>query len=91
METKQIRDSIKARFFEALDELKRRKAIRGVKTFAKMHNINPSNLNHLRYKEEGTVNSEYLYYIIMDFGVNPKWLITGVGEMFKHDKFAKSE
>ena len=91
METDKVRKEIKARFFEALDALKARKVIRGVGTFANMHGINPSNLRFLRYKENGTVNSEYLYYIIMDFGVNPKWLITGVGEMFKHDNFAKSE
>lgn len=91
METDKVRKDIKTRFFEALDVLKANKVIRGVGTFARAHGINPSNLKHLRHKENGTVNSEYLYYIIMDYGVNPKWLITGVGEMFKHDKYSKSE
>lgn len=86
METKFIRESIKRRFFEALDTLAANKVIRGVGTFARAYNINKSNLLHLREKENGTVNSEYLYYLIRDFGVNAQWLITGVGTMFKKDE-----
>ena len=86
METKFIRTSIKQRFFEALDTLAANKVIRGIGTFARAYNINKSNLLHLRNKENGTVNSEYLYYLIRDYGVNAQWLITGVGTMFKRDE-----
>lgn len=77
-----IRKEIKERFFMALDTLKSKGVIRGIGTFAKMHGLNAGNLRSLRYKENWSVCSEYLYYIIRDFGVNSQWLITGQGSMF---------
>ncbi len=90
MEADAIRNGIKERFFMALDTLSANKVIRGVGTFARLYNINKSNLLHLRYKEDGTVKSEYLYYIIRDFGINSQWLITGVGPMFADKELAIS-
>lgn len=86
MDTLFIRVSIKNRFFEALDTLKANKVIRGVGTFARAYNINMSNLRALRYKKNGTVNSEYLYYLVRDYGINAHWLVTGVGNMFRGDE-----
>lgn len=77
-----IRKGIKERFFLAIDTLVSKGVIRGVGTFAKMHGLNAGNLRNLRYKENWSVSSEYLYYIIRDFGVNSQWLITGQGSMF---------
>lgn len=77
-----IRKGIKERFFLALDTLASQGIIRGVGTFAKMHELNASNLRNLRYQENWSLSSEYLYYIIRDFGVNSQWLITGQGSMF---------
>lgn len=86
MDAKLIRSSIKTRFFSALDTLAANGVIRGVGTFARAYNINKSNLLHLREKENGTVNSEYLYYLVRDFGINANWLLTGVGDMFKRNE-----
>ena len=82
MQIEHIRDGIKQRFFLALDTLADKGVIRGVGTFARMHGLNAGNLRNLRYKDNWAVSSEYLYYIIRDFGVNSQWLITGIGAMF---------
>ena len=82
MDEKTINKGIKERFFIALDTLKSKGVIRGVGTFAKMHGLNAGNLRNLRYKENWSVCSEYLYYIIRDFGISSNWLITGQGSMF---------
>ncbi len=74
----------------ALDTLSSNGVIRGVGTFAKMHGLNASNLRNLRYKENWSVSSEYLYYIIRDFGVNSQWLITGQGSMFSDQELMVS-
>ena len=86
MGNENISQGIKERFFEALDALKSKGVIRGVGTFAKMHGLNAGNLRSLRYKENWSVCSEYLYYIIRDFGVNSQWLITGQGTMFSNQE-----
>lgn len=86
MDEKIISKEIKERFFIALDTLKSKGVIRGVGTFAKMHGLNAGNLRSLRYKENWSVCSEYLYYIIRDFGVNSQWLITGQGTMFSNQE-----
>ena len=86
MEKKDIRLSIKGRFFEVLDILKANKVIRGVGTFARMYNINKSNLIALRKNDSLYVNSEYIYYLVRDYGVNANWIITGVGTMFKRQE-----
>lgn len=85
-----IRKGIKERFFMALDTLSSNGVIRGVGTFAKMHGLNASNLRNLRYQENWSVSSEYLYYIIRDFGVNSQWLITGQGSMFSDQELMLS-
>lgn len=86
MDEKTISKEIKERFFIALDTLKSKGVIRGVGTFAKMHGLNAGNLRNLRYQDNWSVCSEYLYYIIRDFGVNSQWLITGQGTMFSNQE-----
>lgn len=85
-----IRKGIKERFFLALDTLASTGVIRGVGTFAKMHGLNASNLRNLRYQENWSVSSEYIYYIIRDFGINSQWLITGQGSMFSDQELMVS-
>ncbi len=90
MGNENISQGIKERFFMALDTLKSKGVIRGVGTFAKMHGLNAGNLRSLRYRENWSVCSEYLYYIIRDFGVNSNWLITGQGSMFSDNELMLS-
>ena len=82
MDINALSKGIKERFFMALDTLKSKGVIRGVGTFAKMHGLNASNLRMYRYRDNWEVSSEYLYYIIRDFGISSNWLITGQGSMF---------
>lgn len=75
---------ITKRFFEALYELKNRRIIRGKQTFTDRYGINRWNLNALE-KGQGTQNSvqlDWLTYIVRDYGISGRWLLTGEGEMF---------
>lgn len=75
---------ITKRFFEALYELKNRGIIRGKQTFTNRYGINRWNLNALE-KGQSTQNSvqlDWLTYLVRDYGISGRWLLTGEGEMF---------
>ncbi len=77
-------EQITLRFFEALRTLKERGVIRGKKTFTDRYGINRWNLNALE-KGQSTQNSvqlPWLTYLVRDYGISAKWLLTGEGEMF---------
>ncbi len=78
------------RFFEAVDELKRQKVIRGLKTFTTRFNANRCGL--VAAKDNPATNQvkpEYLTYLVEGYGVSADWLLTGRGEMFKGVSKAK--
>ena len=78
------------RFFEAVDELKRQKVIRGLKTFTTRFNANRSGL--VAAKDNPATNQvkpEYLTYLVEGYGVSADWLLTGRGKMFKGVSKAK--
>ncbi len=82
----QTEESIKItqRFFTVLYELKKRRVIRGKQTFTDRYNINRWNLNALE-KGQGTVKSvqlDWLVYLVRDYGVSARWLLTGEGKIF---------
>lgn len=73
---------ITKRFFEAIDLLKRMRIIRGLQTFTNKYNINRWNL--ISVKKNPTSNmlkTEYLSYLVLDYGISADWLLTGRGEM----------
>lgn len=75
---------ITKRFFEALYALKTRGDIRGKQTFTARYGINRWNLNALE-NGQGTVKYvqlDWLVYLVRDYNVSAKWLLTGQGEMF---------
>lgn len=75
--------AIAERFFFALEELARRKVIRGLKTFTRRHNINYGNMNTLKnHRDKWCVKTEYLAFLAQDYGVSCEWLLLGNGEMF---------
>ena len=72
------------RFFEALHELKRRKAIRGISTFSRLYEINQGNFYQLKKdKNRDILQLVWLSHLVTDFGVSADWLLTGNGEMFR--------
>ena len=75
---------INERFFMAVDALKRQRKLSGIYGFATTYSISPWNLYMVKKNQQGTVKAEYLTFLVRDFGVSAKWLLTGEGGMFKH-------
>lgn len=70
------------RFFKALYHLKKKGAIKGKKTFTDRYDINRWNLNSLEKDlRNGNFKTEWLFYLVRDYNINPDWLLTGRGEM----------
>lgn len=90
MQTPDSQQIIK-RFFDALYYLKEEKVIRGKGTFTKEHGIDRWNLNKLEKDMSRDIfQPAWLYYLVKDYGVSATWLLTGRGEIIKHDKWKKS-
>lgn len=72
------------RFFEALQILKANKIIRGKQTFTSRYGINRWNMNTLEKEPERDIfQVAWLEYLVRDYMVNPRWLITGEGSFFQ--------
>ena len=75
---------ITKRFFEAIDMLIAQKRIRGLLTFTKAHDINYWNINTVRNQPDVSVlKPEWLSYLVEDYNISSKWLLTGRGNMFE--------
>ena len=75
--------AIADRFFYALEVLTERKVIRGLKTFTRRHGINYGNMNTVKnHRDRWSLKTEYLAFIVQDYGVSCEWLLLGNGEMF---------
>lgn len=71
------------RFFEALRRLKADKRIRGKKTFTDRHAINRWNMNTLEKAPDRDIfQPAWLSYLVRDYGVSPRWLLTGEGDFY---------
>lgn len=82
MQTPDSQQVIK-RFFEALNTLKALHIIRGRQTFTRRYNINRWNLYTLEQQPERDMfQTAWLTYLVNDYGISAKWLLTGKGEMF---------
>lgn len=82
--TQEEQNSIVGRFFEALDQLKASRRIRGVKTFTDRYGIHRRSLQRLR-ENPGTndFKAAWLTYLVVDFGISAQWLLTGEGQMYE--------
>lgn len=70
------------RFFIALDSLIATGEIRGAATFTREHGINRRNFHTTRlHPESGMFQPAWLSYIVRDYGVSARWLLTGLGNM----------
>ena len=71
------------RFYQALDTIIAHKAIRGVQTFTKEYKINRWNFSTVRKKPESDMfQLSWITYLVRDFGVSARWIMTGLGDMF---------
>lgn len=69
------------RFFEALDMLREQKRMRGMQTFTRQYGENYWNFTTSR-KEGKRIKQEWLTYLVRDYDVSAKWLLTGEGSVF---------
>ncbi len=66
---------IKQRFFQAIDALVKRRVLRGKRSFATQY-------DQLRTDPTWTIEAAYLTWMVRDFAISARWLLTGEGEMF---------
>lgn len=75
--------AIVRRFFTALDCLIATKAIRGRETFTRLYGINKRNMyTQMHQPEKAILKPVWLAYLVRDFNVSARWLLTGEGDMF---------
>ena len=76
-----------ARFFQALYYLKAEGKIRGTQTFTREHGINRWNLNTLEKNPASDIfQPAWLGYLVRDYGVSARWLLTGQGNIIARGK-----
>ncbi|MCM1347727.1 MAG: hypothetical protein NC115_12990 [Bacteroidales bacterium] len=77
------------RFFQTLYYLKDEKIIRGKATFAKRYGIDRQNLARLEKNPASDIfQAAWLFYLVRDYGVSSKWLLTGRGPIIPTGKRA---
>ncbi|MDD5950601.1 MAG: hypothetical protein PUC53_01840 [Bacteroidales bacterium] len=75
------------RFFQALYYLKAENIIRGKQTFTSKYGINRWNLNSLEKDPSSNIfQVAWLGYLVKDFGVSSRWLLTGQGNILAKGK-----
>ena len=77
------------RFFEAIDALAEKGVIGGLQTFTARYGLNRTRYSRVRTAMRSGVSGQYqkidieaLSYLVADYGVNARWLLTGNGNMF---------
>ena len=71
------------RFFEAIYRLKSDKVLRGKQTFTRKYGINRWNFNTLEKSPERDIfQAAWLTYLVQDYNVSARWLLTGDGEFY---------
>lgn len=71
------------RFFDALYRLKSDGIIRGKQTFTRRYGINRWNMNTLEKDLTRDIfQPAWLGYLVKDYSVSSRWLLTGEGEFY---------
>ena len=79
LQTKQV----VTRFYEALDAIIAQRKIRGVNTYCRLNAIDRRNLLAQRKDlDRGWFQVSWLVPMVREYGVSPRWLLTGEGTMF---------
>lgn len=81
--------SVQLRFFEAIDALRERGVIGGLQTFTARYGLNRTKYSRVRTAIRSGAPGQYqnididaLSYIVTDYGISARWLLTGNGNMF---------
>ena len=91
MQTEASQQIIK-RFFEALYHIKGLGLIRGKQTFTAKFGINRWNFNSLEKDMSRDIfQSAWLTYLVEEYGVSAKWLLTGQGNIMAKQKNSRAE
>ena len=79
----QIDQQVVARFFEAMDVLKERKAIKGFQTFCTLYGIDKRNFYKQRKQPQIQImHFDWIVPLVTEYCISSLWLITGLGKMF---------
>lgn len=82
--TQQEHIEIVGRFFEALENLKATRRIRGLQTFARSCGVDRRSLRRLMAQpEKYSLKVGWVVHLVREYGINADWLLTGEGKM--HD------
>ena len=82
---------ITERFFQAVQKLKEDKRIGGLHTITKAHDINYWNISTVKNMPYSSMlKPEWIYYLVMDYGVSADWIITGRGDFYDHKEPQKT-
>lgn len=75
---------ISKRYFQAVDELRRLKIVRGLKTITDEMGANQGNVQIIKSRPSNHVlKPELLSHLVEKYNVSAEWLLTGRGEVFK--------
>jgi hypothetical protein len=83
MDKDSVTSGIVTRFFEAFDMLIANGAINSVNGFCREYGIDKRNLYRFRKEPLRKFYIYMIFVLVVDYGVNANWLVSGTGQMFK--------
>lgn len=70
------------RFYEAIDKLIEDGTLRGKQTFCNRYGLDKRNFYaYMKEPAKHNFNISWLLYLVNDYGISPRWLLTGKGKM----------
>lgn len=79
----EISITIVQRFFKAIEEIIAKKELRGIQTFTNAYLIDKRNFYKVKNNPDSNIfQVAWLSYLVNDFNVSSRWLLTGKDTMF---------